>query len=83
MQEGKHKNKDDIKKLLGHLKNIIKQKDKAIKTIEDAHLRFASSQLLVFEEAKDMLKKFAVQGMNLVGKFVENSIADTKRQMGR
>lgn len=83
MQEGKYKNKDDVKKLLGHLKNLIKQKDSSIKAIENAHLKFASSQLMVFEESKDMLKKFASQGMNLVGKFVENSIADTKRQMGR
>lgn len=83
LQEDKHKNKDDVKKLVGHLKNLIKQKDKTIKDIENAHLRFASAQLAVFEESKDMLKKLATQGMNIVGKFVENSVANTKRQMGR
>lgn len=30
-----------------------------------------------------MVKKLAGQGMNLVGKFVEASIAETKREMGR
>ncbi len=83
LQENKHKNKDDVKKLLGHLKNLVKQKDATIKTIENAHLKFASAQLVIFEESKDMLKKLATQGMNLVGKFVEASVADTKRQMGR
>lgn len=83
LQEDKHKNKDDVKKLVGHLKNLIKQKDKVIKDIENAHFRFASAQLAVFEESKDMLKKLATQGMNIVGKFVENSVANTKRQMGR
>ncbi len=83
IQQQKHKNKDDVKKLISHLKNQIKEKDKAIKSLDKEHMDFALAQLGIFEESKDMLKKLATQGMNLVGKFVENSIADTKRQMGR
>jgi hypothetical protein len=83
LQRQKHKSKEDVKKLLGHLKNIIKQKDNAIKKIDNAHFEFAVAQLGIFEESKDMLKKLAAQGMNLIGKFVEASIAETRRQMGR
>jgi len=83
LHQQKHKNKDDVKKLISHLKNQIKSKDNAIKSLDKEHMNFALAQLGIFEESKDMLKKLAQQGMNLVGKFVENSIADTKRQMGR
>ncbi len=83
IQQKKHKNIADIKKLLGHLKNHIAKKDSAIKSIESAHMGFAVAQLGIFEESKDMLKGLAKEGMNLVGKFVEASIADTRKQMGR
>lgn len=83
LQQKRQHHKDDVKKLLGHLKNHIKQKDELIKSIDKAHLSFATSQLAIFEDSKELLKKLAVQGMNLVGKFVEASVADTRRQMGR
>lgn len=83
LQHKKHKNKSDIEKLLKHLKNIIKQKDKNIEILEKSHHNFAMAQLSIFENSKDMLKDLALQGMNLIGKFVEASIAESKRQMGR
>lgn len=83
LHQQKHKNKDDVKKLVSHLKNHLKNKDKNLKTIDQAHGNFAMAQLGIYEESKDMLKKLASQGMNLVGKFVENSMAETRRQMGR
>ncbi len=83
LQQEKQEKASDVKKLIGHLKSHIKQKDKALKVIDEAHMRFATTQLAIFEESRDMLKKLAGQGMNLVGKFVEDSIKATKRQMGR
>lgn len=83
IQQKKHKNSEDVKKLLGHLKKYVKQQDAKIKAIDKAHMEFATSQLAVFEESKDILKNLAEKGTNLVGKFVEASVADTKRQMGR
>lgn len=83
IQQKKHKNNEDVKKLLGHLKKYVKQQDDKIKAIDKAHMEFATSQLAVFEESKDMLKNLAEKGTNLVGKFVEASVADTRRQMGR
>lgn len=80
---GKGKGKDEIKKLIQLLKERSKAKDKEIAGIEAAHLNYALGQLAIYEESKDMVKKLAQQGMNLVGKFVESSIAETKREMGR
>ncbi|MEQ1789625.1 MAG: hypothetical protein ABL857_04195, partial [Rickettsiales bacterium] len=53
LQQKRQKNKDDVKKLLGHLKNHIKQKDAMIKAIDKAHLGFATAQLGIFEESKE------------------------------
>jgi hypothetical protein len=83
LQQEKHKNAADVTKLVGHLKNQIIQKDKLIKTIDNAHLKFATTQLAIFEESRDMLKKLAGLGTNIVGKFVEESVKATKKQMGR
>lgn len=83
IEQKKHKNSSDVKKLLGHLNKLVKQKDEKIKAIDKAHMSFATAQLGIFEESKDMLKNLAAKGTNLVGKFVEASVAATRKQMGR
>ena len=83
LQEKRFKSPSDTEKLNGALKQENKKKDKQIKIIEDAHMNYALGQLGVYEESKDLLKKMAGQGVNLVGKFVEASIAETRRSMGR
>jgi len=83
LQEQKHTKKDNLKKLAAFLKAHAAKKDKEIAAIDQAHMNYALSQLGIFEESKDMLKKMAAQGMNLVGKFVESSIAQSRRDMGR
>lgn len=83
MQAGKAHNPADIKKLLNYLKQRIKEKDQERKSLDKAHMDFASTQLALFEAARDMIKSLASRGMNLVGKFVEASVAQTRREMGR
>jgi hypothetical protein len=83
MQQQKYKKNDNLKKLMEFLKQHAQKKDKEIASIESAHLNYVMAQLGIFEGSKDMLKKLAAQGMNLVGKFVENSIAESRREMGR
>ena len=83
MQQQKFAKKDNLTKLMQFLKGHAKDKDKEIAAIEEAHMNYVMSQLGVFEGSKELLKKMAAQGMNLVGKFVENAIADSKREMGR
>ncbi len=83
MQQQKFQKKDNLKKLMNFLKEHAGRKDKEIADIEEAHMTYVMSQLGIFENSKDLLKKMAAQGMNLVGKFVENAIAETRREMGR
>lgn len=83
MQAQKFKKKDNITKLMVFLKEHVGRKDKDIAGIDAAHMNYALAQLGIFEGSKDLLKKMASQGMNLVGKFVENAMAESRRDMGR
>ena len=49
--------------------------DKERNIIEHASLTFATSQLAVYEEAKDLVKKLAGQGLNLAGKFLQTAVS--------
>jgi hypothetical protein len=53
---------------------MIKTTDKQIKTIEQAHFSFATGQLAIYENAREVVKKMAVSGMNIVGNFVESAV---------
>jgi len=83
LQEQRHKKSDDCRKMNDYLKQQSTRKDKDIAAIEAAHMNYALAQLAVFEGSRDFLKKMAGQGMNLVGKFVEDAMAKTQREMGR
>jgi len=83
LQEKRYKNSEDTQKLNGAIKGEINKKNKRIKDIEQAHMNYALAQLGIYEGAKDMLKDMAQKGVNLVGKFVEASVAEPKRSMGR
>lgn len=83
IQQQKQKDKQATAKLLAFLNIQVQEKDKAIKTIEEAHLHYALSQLAIFENSKDLLKKLATQGANIVGKFVEDAISKAQREIGR
>ena len=83
IQQQKHNKKEDVKKLMQFLKTHASAKDTLIAAIDAAHKEYALAQLAVYEESKDLLKKMAAQGMNLVGKFVADAMAKTQREMGR
>ncbi|MFO0389126.1 MAG: hypothetical protein ACK502_05340 [Alphaproteobacteria bacterium] len=83
IQHGGLKQKEQINKLIQYLKNQKTKRDTAIKHIDKAHMQYATTQLAVYEESKDLIKNLASKGMNLVGKFVESSISQTRREMGR
>ncbi|MBY0406746.1 MAG: hypothetical protein K2Q01_03580 [Rickettsiales bacterium] len=83
MQAQKHSKKDNLVKLMGFLKEHVTRKDKEIAGIDAAHMNYVLAQLGIFEGSRDMLKKMAAQGMNLVGKFVENAMASANRDLGR
>lgn len=83
LQQQKYHKKEDVKKLTNFLQTHSGRKDKEIAVLDTAHMNYALAQLGIFESSKDMLKKMAGQGLNLVGKFVEASVAETRRQVGR
>jgi hypothetical protein len=83
VQQQKYNKKEDVRKLTQFLKGYSIKKDGDIDAIETAHMNYALAQLGIFEGSRDMLKKMAGQGLNLVGKFVDASMAETRRQVGR
>lgn len=70
------KGKNDLKSTL---KSASKQADSSIAKIDKAHLEYASSQLALFEDGRDVVKKLAASGMNLAGQFVASAIAAVSR----
>ena len=64
------RNKRVAEQMHDHLNQIINEADVQIEALEQQHLTFLSSQLSIYEQSKDMVKKLAAQGLNLAGKFV-------------
>ena len=83
VQHPKSSQKEQIHKIIAYLKGDIKKRDAVLKIIDKAHEKYAMNQLAAYEASKDLLKKMAGQGMNLVGQFVENSIRGTQSDRGR
>jgi hypothetical protein len=61
-----------------HATHILQQARTRInqekKELDALGMRFVSSQLMVYEEAKDMVKSLAGQGINIVGKHTESAL---------
>ncbi len=51
------------------------------KSVADAHLRYATGQLAVYEDGRDVVKQMAAKGLNLAGKFLEQAARNAA--MGR
>lgn len=83
IKQQKYKNAGDLSKIIRALKTQLQASEKESKSIEDAHLQYATGQLGLYEEGKEMIKQLAAHGMNLAGQFVENSMRQAAREMGR
>lgn len=79
VQNGTFKKRMSAKDALRKLKETAQAIDKEGKAIEQAHFTFATGQLSVYEGAKDVIKKMAGKGLNIVGDFVENAVRDAMR----
>lgn len=79
----KGKSAGALNALIARLRADIQKNDKRIKGIDNAHHAYATTQLAIYENAKDMLKKMAGQGMNLVGQFVESTLRSSGQGRGR
>lgn len=65
---------NEKQKLFDTLGLIQSNLDKEKKSLETAHMHYATGQLAVYEEAKETIKRLNQMGMNLAGKFVENAM---------
>lgn len=61
-------------RMTAQLRHYENQLENEKQQADKAHLSYVTSQLAVYEEARDTVKRLAAQGMNLAGKFVENAI---------
>ncbi len=68
----KAKNAHEAGKVIRELSKAI---DKDIAVIDKAHFTYVTSQLAIYEQSKDIVRRMAQQGMNLVGQFVEDAMA--------
>lgn len=57
-------------------KAIMAKLDEENARIDKAHMSYLSSQLMIYENAKDIVKKMAQSGMNVVGDFMENAMRE-------
>jgi hypothetical protein len=76
---GKLKKRTDAKDAYKKLKDIGQAVDKENKAIEQAHMAYATGQLAIYENSRDVIKKMAIKGFNIVGDFVEDAIAAARR----
>ena len=81
LKKSKGKRSAALSGVLAKLKREIQDKTQSLQAVDKAHHTYATSQLGIYENAKDTLKKMAAHGMNLVGAFVEASIRN--QQQGR
>jgi len=70
----------EMKALIAKLKEMQGVMTEERDTIDKASMSFATSQLAVYEEARDTVKRFAAQGLNIAGKFVENAVSQSQGQ---
>lgn len=67
--------KEEIAKAVNKLSETRDKVVQEKKTLDQASLNFSTGQLAVYEDAKDTVKRLANQGLNIVGKFVENAMS--------
>ena len=61
---------------LKEAKGMMQKIDEENSRIDKAHMSYLSSQLFIYENAKDIVKKMAMSGMNVVGDFMETAMRD-------
>ncbi len=74
----------EIKDSISALQNVRRSLGDERKTLDNAGMRFASSQLMVYEGAKDVVKQLMQGGVNIAGKHTESAMqsAPTSKDRG-
>lgn len=70
--------------VMAQLKGAQQRIDGEFQITDKAHTAYVTSQLAIYEESKDLIKRLGAQGLNLAGKFVEAAMTQgTGRGKGR
>ncbi len=65
----------EAERIISELRSAEARLEEEKRTADKAHMTFLTSQLAVYEDAKETVKRLALQGLNIAGKFVENAMA--------
>jgi len=65
--------------ILQAAKQVKETTRKETESLETAHMRYASSQLVLYQNAQTIVKKMAAQGLNIVGDFVQQAVREAER----
>ncbi|MDX2073307.1 MAG: hypothetical protein SFX19_02950 [Alphaproteobacteria bacterium] len=79
----KGKSLHQLNGLIARLKSEQQRKDRELKNVDLSHHNYSTTQLMLYESAREMLMKMAAQGMNLVGQFVESTLRQGQQGRGR
>lgn len=66
--------KEDIAHIISKLTQMRDKVLQERQVLEKASFNYSAGQLAVFEDAKDTVKRYAANGLNIVGKFVESAM---------
>lgn len=65
------------------LKEAMKEIDGQISALDKAHMSYLSGQLVLFQDAKDIIKRLSGQGLNLAGQFLDAAMQQAGKGQGR
>lgn len=76
--------KRELEATMAKLKLEMEKLDKDVRDVQNAHFSYLSGQLVAYEDAKEVVKKLASQGLNLAGKFLQSAVSQAQgRGTGR
>lgn len=74
---------NDMHEALGMLASIERGVEKEQRSMEQAHTHYATGQLAVLQESKDLVKKLAASGLNVAGKHLESAVKSAQQGKGK
>jgi hypothetical protein len=76
--------RDNAASVIADLQTHIADIDQELQKMNAAHMNYATAQLAVYEQSKDLVKKMVAQGLNVLGRFAEQAMAQGQGQgLGR
>jgi hypothetical protein len=67
-------NRDELTSASASIRDARTHFHGELKNLDAGGMRFASSQLMVYEESKDIVKQLSAQGHNIAGKFMKQTL---------